>query len=106
MSHLHQLQVGFIVWQSDHGASFPWQVSATNGGTMEPNEDGNVFPHFRAMAEFKMSPTLFVCPTDKSRKTARSVTNVTNENISYFLNLDAGMNLPCRLFLSVTAICR
>ena len=87
------------MWQTDHHDSFPWQVSATNGGTMELNEEGNVFPHFRTLAEFKLSPTLFVCPTDKSRKTAHSVTNVANENISYFLNLDAGTNTPVAIIL-------
>jgi prepilin-type N-terminal cleavage/methylation domain-containing protein/prepilin-type processing-associated H-X9-DG protein len=94
LSNLHQLQIGFIVWQTDRGASFPWQVSATNGGTMELNEAGNVFPHFRALAEYKLSPRQFVCPTDKFRKTADSVANATNENLSYFLNLDGGTNAP------------
>jgi prepilin-type N-terminal cleavage/methylation domain-containing protein/prepilin-type processing-associated H-X9-DG protein len=99
LSNLRQIQIGFIMWQTDHHDAFPWQVSTTNGGTMELDDEGNVFPHFRALAEHRLSPRQFVCPSDKSKTTAGSVTNVANENISYFLNLDAGTNTPAAIIL-------
>src|SRR5262245_15086904 len=44
-SNLHQNNVALIMWQTDHASSFPWQVSTTNGGTMELIASGDAFPH-------------------------------------------------------------
>src|ERR1041385_4920166 len=42
--NLHGDNVGWIAWSNDHDGCFPWQVPATNGGTMDFIPSGNVFP--------------------------------------------------------------
>jgi prepilin-type N-terminal cleavage/methylation domain-containing protein len=92
MSNLKQNDIGFIMWAGDHNQQFPWQVSATNGGTMELVSGGHVFPHFQALSNYVNSLSVFVCPTDKVKKIAAGYAELSDTNISYFINLDATTN--------------
>jgi type II secretory pathway pseudopilin PulG len=93
MSNERQITIGLIMFNGDHNGQFPWQLSATNGGSMESILNGRVFPHLREMSEyFAKKASVFVCPTDNARHVATNYSQLLDENISYFLNLDATTN--------------
>jgi prepilin-type N-terminal cleavage/methylation domain-containing protein len=92
LSNLRQNDLGFILWASDNQDRFPWQVSATNGGTMESIPGGHVFPHFQTLSNFVKSMQVLVCPTDKVKQVATNYAELSDRNISYFINLDVSTN--------------
>jgi prepilin-type N-terminal cleavage/methylation domain-containing protein len=96
MMNLKQDVLGFIMWADEHQNQLPWQVSATNGGSMEFISGGRVFPHFQTLSKHITNPKVLVCPTDKVKKIAPGFSELSDSNISYFINVDAGYhtNLP------------
>lgn len=104
LSHLRQIDLGFILYSGDYGGKFPMQVSAQNGGTMEFIYGGHVFPHFGKLRKYVNEPQLFqmlICPNDKTRQAATNYEALNDLNISCFLNADAsGTNNPSQIFLA------
>jgi hypothetical protein len=93
MNNQKQIAIGLIMFKDDHAGEYPWQDSATNGGSFESISSSQVFPHFRALsAYFRKQTRIFVCPTDKARQEATNYAQLLDTNISYFLDLDAGTN--------------
>ena len=93
LNNQKQIAIGLIMFNDDHAGNYPWQVTATNGGSMESVSSNQAFPHFRALSGyFGNRKTIFVCPTDDSRYAATNHSQIIDKNISYFLNLDATRN--------------
>jgi prepilin-type N-terminal cleavage/methylation domain-containing protein len=91
MSHQKQVALGLIMFKDDNDGKYPWQISTTNGGSMELVGGSHVFPHYQAFSKYLDAPSwLLVCPTDNARHPATNFSQLTDANISYFLNLDAG----------------
>jgi hypothetical protein len=97
MSSQKQVDLGFILWQSDHTNQFPWQVSVTNGGTMESAASGDVLQNFDALQAYIGRSAVFVCPTDPSKTEATNQMKLSNQNVSYFVGLDIGTNPSCSI---------
>ena len=100
LNNLKQIDIGFQIFVSDNGGSFPMQLSATNGGTMEFVSNGHVFLHFQKLSKDFLYPRIFVCPLDKTRQPATNYEALNDLNISYFLNADVSTNNPTRSILS------
>ena len=49
---------------------------------------------FRALTNEVTEPRIFVCPSDKAKRAAEAITNLTARNISYFASLTADEHLP------------
>jgi hypothetical protein len=99
-NNLKQVGLAFRTWAIDSNDRFPTQVSVTNGGTLELIGTGQVFPHFQVVSNELSTPVILVCPKDKQRTYATNfVSGFSDQNISYFLNVDAlpgnGSNLLC-----------
>jgi prepilin-type processing-associated H-X9-DG protein len=78
-----------------YGGRFPMQVSVTNGGTIELVPRGMVFPHFQVASNTLTTPKLLVCPDDERRNWATNFTSdLTDKNLSYFLNVDSANGDP------------
>jgi prepilin-type processing-associated H-X9-DG protein len=87
---MKQIGLAFRCWAIDNNDHLPMQVSVTNGGTMELAASGLVFPHFQVMSNELSTPKILLCPEDKNRSYATSFTdNLTDKNLSYFLNIDS-----------------
>src|SRR5882724_7925591 len=54
LSHLKQIDLGFLLYAEDNAGKFPMQVSITNGGTMEfLNRNHNqTFPHYKKIFQY------------------------------------------------------
>lgn len=77
-----------LCWAAEHDDCFPWQASITNGGTMELASNGSVFPHFQVLSNCLTRPELLVCSTDKAKKAHTNLSELTDRNVSYFVNLN------------------
>src|SRR6266700_1454305 len=89
LNHLKQVGLAFRMWSNDHGQKFPFDVSIDQGGSLEFIETGDVFPHFRAVSNELNSPKCLFCPLDKKRKPSPDFATFRNQNLSYFVGLDA-----------------
>jgi prepilin-type N-terminal cleavage/methylation domain-containing protein len=87
MNNLRQVNLGFLMWLNDNWDRLPWQVSVTNNGTLEVIADGHAYPHFQVLSNIVISTSHFVCPTDKIKREATNYAELTDRNISYFVNL-------------------
>ena len=92
LSNLKQMNIGFILYLSDHGNQFPWQVSTNKGGTAELISSGLASDHFSKLSGYSVQPKAFVCPSDTTRRVATSYAGFSNTNLSYFIALDAVTN--------------
>jgi len=93
MSNQRQVTIGLVMFTGDHAGKYPWQISATNGGSMELAAGYQAFPHYQAFSKYLNGQTgLLICPTDNARYPATNFSQLADANISYFLNLDVGTN--------------
>jgi prepilin-type processing-associated H-X9-DG protein len=92
MSHLKQTVLGFVMWSDDNGGSWPWQVSTNQGGTMERIPNGRAADHFLTLSNCLKDAGLLWCPTDLARDLTNNFSGFDNQNLSYFLGLDAIAN--------------
>ena len=86
VNNLKQDAIAFRLWEGDNGDKYPMAVSTNKNGTMEYT--GEVFRHFQVMSNELSTPKILVCPAD-DRTAAASFARLKNQNVSYFLGLDA-----------------
>jgi prepilin-type processing-associated H-X9-DG protein len=98
VNNLKQVALAFRIWANDNSDKFPMAVSTKKGGTTEFVPGGNVFRHFQVMSNELNTPKLLICPSD-TRTFAANFADLHNENISYFVGLDANDTQP-QMFLS------
>jgi prepilin-type processing-associated H-X9-DG protein len=95
LNNQKQIALGLTLFKDDHLGDYPWQVSATNSGFLEFAATSQIFPYFRPISEyFDKQSQIFICPKDPSKQRATNITQLTDDNISYFLNLSATTNRP------------
>jgi len=101
VSHLRQLGIGFQSFAHDHNSRFPMSVPAAAGGALEfvqnaSNPRGEfyfAFRQFQTLSNELVSPKLLVCPAD-NRLAATNFFGLHNENVSYFVGVDADYSQP------------
>jgi len=94
--------LGFLMYEGDFG-NYPMQVSEQQGGTREIIYTSHVSPHFEKLRKYFNDPQLYdalVCPSDKTRKAAANSKELTDLNLSYFLNVDCTSNTPSQSLLA------
>lgn len=62
---------------------------AASGGSNEALTNGATFLHFRAMSNELHSPKVLRCPSDNARPARSFGVAFSNENVSYFVGVDA-----------------
>src|ERR1017187_6706284 len=91
VNNLKQDGLAFRLWEGDNGDKYPMAVSTNKNGTMEYAAD--VFRHFQVMSNELSTPKILVCPAD-DRTAAASFAKLKNQNVSYFVGLDAEETRP------------
>jgi len=91
VNNLKQLGLAYRIWEGDNGDKFPMAVLAIKNG-----ED--TVRNYQVMSNELSTPRILVCPAD-TRKAAVDFTQLKNQNISYFVGLDAQDSHP-QVFLS------
>jgi len=91
MGQLTEVGLAFRLWAMDHDGQFPFNVPASNGGTLEAcqrKEDGfdaNAFRHFQALSNLLVDPAVLVCPGDFSRQPADDWESLNSSSVTYLL---------------------
>lgn len=93
VGNLQQVGLGFQMFAEDHNGKYPMQVSVRDGGSLEFAAGGNAFRHFQAVSNELVMSKLLLCPADKQRSSA-TWQSLTNDNLSYFVGLDAVSGKP------------
>jgi len=98
VGNLKHVGLSFRQWSIDHNDKYPMAVSTNQQGTMEYVAGGNVFRHFQVISNELSTPIPLVCPND-NRIAVTTFTNLQNQNISYFIGLDASGATPAMLLV-------
>jgi prepilin-type processing-associated H-X9-DG protein len=96
ISNFKQIGTAFRLWAGDFGGTnelYSTQVSTNSGGAMEPLIRGEVWPVFQLMSNELNVTRVLICPAD-TRVAAPGFDRLRNTNLSYFLNRDAGQEVP------------
>jgi len=94
-NNLKQCGLAFRIWEGDNGDKYPMSVSTAQGGTMELVTGADTFRHFQVMSNELSTPKILVCPAD-TRIAAVNFVRLKNQNVSYFVGLDANDEFPQR----------
>jgi prepilin-type N-terminal cleavage/methylation domain-containing protein/prepilin-type processing-associated H-X9-DG protein len=98
VSQLRQGGVAFHSFAHDHNGRFPMAVPAQAGGSLEfvqnayrlSGEFYFSFRHFQTLSNELVMPRIVACPAD-TRLPAPSFALLKNENLSYFVGVDADL---------------
>src|SRR5882672_1143922 len=98
VSQLRESGVAFHSFAHDHNGRFPMAVPAQAGGSLEfvqnayrlTGEFFFSFRHFQTLSNELVTPRMVACPTD-ARLPAPSFALLKNENLSYFVGVDADL---------------
>lgn len=97
VNNLKEIGMGFHLFANDHQGHLPMEISIRDGGTLEYVPGGNAFKHFQALSNELLNPRLLICPVD-FRSSAKDWSSLRNTNLSYFVALDAKLNISQSLF--------
>ena len=98
VNNLKQLGLAFRLWPSGQSDKWPMDVPVKYGGTKEFNTGADTFRHFQVMSNELSTPRILACPAD-TRVAAYNFVQFNNQNVSYFVGLDANEISP-QMFLS------
>lgn len=100
VNNLKQIGLAYRIWAGDQTAKFPMEVSVTNGGTMGLADGQNAWINYFVMSNELSTPKILHCPADANSFAATNFSvGFNNQNVSYFVGLDASDEYPQR-FLS------
>src|ERR1035438_1938530 len=60
VANLKKIGVGLTIYADDNNGKFPFQISITNGGTMELIYSNHVFPHYQKVSHALAEPKILV----------------------------------------------
>lgn len=86
--NLKQTALAALLWANDREEPFPWEIPAVRKGTPEL-VSSQAFLHFKIMSNELSSPKILICPLEKSRRPGDDFPTLSNQNLSYFVNLAA-----------------
>jgi prepilin-type N-terminal cleavage/methylation domain-containing protein len=96
VNQLQKVGLAMRMWASDHQDTLPMQVEGADGGSLEAIKGHQPFRHFQVLSNELGLVKLVTCPSD-SRKEAESIAKLQTTNVSYFVGLDAKINMPVAL---------
>ena len=91
VNNLKQAGIAFRLWDGMGDGKYPMAISTNKNGTME--FAGDAFRHFQVMSNELNTPKILVCPAD-DRTAAASFARLKNQNVSYFVGLNADETRP------------
>ena len=93
MNNQKQILLGLTMWNDDNNGRFPWQTSIANGGKRELISNGHATSQFQSISNYlKHASAVFTCPSDKTRHASTNFATMSDQNISYFANVNATTN--------------
>ncbi|HEY5040421.1 MAG TPA: type II secretion system protein [Verrucomicrobiae bacterium] len=95
VNNVKEIAIASRVWAGDNNDKYPFEISVTNGGTMELNNGRNAWLNFLVMSNEISSPKYLICPQDtKDQPAATNFSWRLAGHVSYFVGLDAKNGNP------------
>jgi prepilin-type N-terminal cleavage/methylation domain-containing protein/prepilin-type processing-associated H-X9-DG protein len=99
VNSLKQVSLALKMWAGDNNDKFPWNLSVTNGGTLEVTDEQWI-DNFRSCSNELSTPNILYCSADiKKRAATNWVSADGDQNISYFFCRNAVENYPQMILL-------
>jgi prepilin-type processing-associated H-X9-DG protein len=95
--NLKQVGLAFRLWGDDNGA-YPMRFRTNNFDGPSFAIQGKMYVYFQVMSNELNTPTILMCPSD-NRTPAPNFIDFGNDNVSYFVGLDADEIVP-QMFLA------
>ncbi len=96
INNQRQVSLGFRVWANDKNDKFPWNLSPTNGGSLDSPDWTD---HFRLASNELASPRILICAADKERKPGTNWVDLDGLlNVSYFIGTLVDPQKPMTIF--------
>jgi type II secretory pathway pseudopilin PulG len=95
INNLKQDGLAFRIWEGDNNDKLPMAVPMAKGGTKEFDTGADTFRHFQVMSNELNTPKILICPAD-TRIVANNFARLKNQNVSYFVGLEANDAFPQR----------
>jgi type II secretory pathway pseudopilin PulG len=95
INNLKQSGLAFRIWEGDNSDKLPMDVPMAKGGTKEFDTGADTFRHFQVMSNELNKPKILICPAD-TRTVANNFVRLKNQNVSYFVGLEANDEFPQR----------
>lgn len=103
VSNLKQQTLGLRLWAGDNGDKYPWNLSTTNGGTMD---SADWTDHFRICSNELSTASILYCPADLKSPAGTKKLPATNWvfaagdlNVSYFIGTTSTADRPQTILL-------
>jgi type II secretory pathway pseudopilin PulG len=94
-NNLKQCGLAFRIWEGDNNDKYPMDKLVVEGGTKEFNTGADTFRHFQVISNELGTPKILICPAD-TRTAANDFARLKNQNVSYFVGLEANDIYPGR----------
>jgi hypothetical protein len=92
LNNLKQTSLAFRMWAGDNSDKYPWNLSVTNGGSMD---SGDWSDHFRICSNELSTARIILCPTETKKKAATNWVSLSgDDHISYFIGVSASEDKP------------
>jgi hypothetical protein len=91
--NVKQIVIAFATWEGDHEDRFPMSALTNSRGTKESYTTNNLFRYFQMTSNELHDPNVLACPAD-DRNPAPNFASLNNNNLSYFVGLDADETYP------------
>jgi type II secretory pathway pseudopilin PulG len=88
VDNLKRINLASRLWYGGRLGSFSSEVAGTNSGVLEWGEGGIAARLYQAMSNELTTPKILICPSD-TRIASTNFGDLKNENLSYFIGLDA-----------------
>jgi type II secretory pathway pseudopilin PulG len=93
-NNLKQMGLSFRIFATDDADSFPMQPMTNRSGAPAYLSSGDAYRYFLSMSNELGNPLILRCPADRTRTSATNWATFKNENLSYFVSLDAKETEP------------
>jgi prepilin-type N-terminal cleavage/methylation domain-containing protein len=97
VNNLKQVSLGLRMWANDNNEKYPWNLSSTNGGSMDAADWTD---NFRICSNELATASILHCPADLKKRAATNWFSASgDENVSYFVGLTASEERPESILL-------
>lgn len=88
MSRLRQIDIGVLMYADDNRGKLPMQQSADGAGTIQLESNLGPLPSYRMLSSYLNRADILICPLESQRLAVTNFNDLTQSNLSYFLNAD------------------
>ncbi|MBM3839261.1 MAG: type II secretion system protein [Verrucomicrobia bacterium] len=97
VNNLKQMSLSFRIWAGDNADKYPWNLSVTNGGSLD---SADWMDHFRICSNELATPSILLCPANTKKRAAMNWVSASGDaHVSYLIGLNSSEDRPQTILL-------